>query len=100
MEGTVQQITVNVLNGVDDSFQTIPVEFDLQSMDGKTSERISAFTATTVTRDMQPVDWKRQAIKWKHLQGINFPNLGPRPVIDMLIGIEYAELHYSVRDVR
>ena len=52
MEGTVQQITVNVLNGGEGCFQTIPVEFDLQSMDGKTSERISAFTATTVTGDM------------------------------------------------
>jgi len=91
LEGTVQQISVNVLNGVDDSFQTIPAEYDLQSVDGRTSERISAFTSTRVTGDMQPVDWKRQAIKWKHLQGINFPNLGPRPVSDMLIGIEYAE---------
>ena len=92
LEGTVQQITVNVLNGGEDSFQTMPVEFDLQSMDGKTSAKTSAFTATRATGDMQPVDWKRQAVKWRHLQGINFPHLGPRPVIDMLIGIDYEEL--------
>ena len=100
LEGTVHQITVIVLNGGEDSSQTMPVEFDLQSMDGNSSARISAFTATRVTGDMQTVDWKRQDRKWRHLQGIHFPNLSPQPFIDMLIGIDYAELHYSVRDVR
>ena len=36
----------------------------------------------------------------KHLEGVNFPNLGPRPIIDMLIGVDYAELHFSIIDVR
>jgi len=51
LEGSTQQITVDVLN----SIETMPVE--------------------------------------------NFPNLGPQPVIDVLIGIDYAELHFSIRDV-
>lgn len=46
---TVQQITANVLNGGEDSFQTTPVEFDPESVDGKTNARISAFTAIGVT---------------------------------------------------
>ena len=49
-------------------------------------------------------NWKhaasqRQAAKWEHLQGINFPDIGPRPVVDMLIGIDYAELHYSIKNI-
>ena len=88
-----------MLNGEQDSFETMPVEFDLQSIDGKTRARISAFTATRVTGNMRPVNWKEQSGKWKHLQGVNFPNLGPRPITDMLIGIDYAKLHFSIRDV-
>ena len=63
LEGTVQKITFNVLNGGKDSFQTMPVELDLHSVDGKTITRISTFTATSVTGNMQPVDWKRQGCK-------------------------------------
>ena len=78
----------------------MPVELDLQSVDGRTSTRVSAFTTTRVTGDMRPVNWKVQATKWKHLQGINFPNMGSRPIVDMLIGIDHAELHYSIKDIR
>ena len=89
-----------MLNGEEDSFETMPVEFDLQSIDGKTRARISAFTATRVTGNMRPVNWKGQLGMWKHLQVVDFPNLGPWPIIDVLIGIDYAELHFSIGDVR
>lgn len=39
-EETVQQITAIGLNGGEDSFQTTPVEFDPESVDGKTNARI------------------------------------------------------------
>ena len=42
----MQKITVNGLNGGEDSFQTMLVEFDLQGVDGRTNVRISAYTAT------------------------------------------------------
>ena len=96
LEGSTQRITVNVLNGEEVSFETMPVEFDLQSIDGKTRGRISSFTAIPVTGNMRPVNWKGQSGKWKHLQGVNLPNPGPRTIIDMLIGIDYAELHFSI----
>jgi len=34
------------------------------------------------------------------LEGIQFPNPGIRPIVDLLIGVDYAELHYSFKDVR
>jgi len=100
LEGSTQRIKVNVLNGEEDSFETMPVEIDLQSIDGKTCARISSFTAIQVTGNIRPVNWKGQLGKWKHLQGVNFPNLGPRPVIDMLIVLDYAELHFSIGNDR
>ena len=89
-----------MLNGEEDSFETMPVEFDLQSIDDKTRARISAFTATWATGNMRPVNWKGQSGVWKHMQGVDFPNLGPRPIIDILIGTDYTELYFSIRDVR
>ena len=83
-----------------DQFRPIRASFGMQSVDGRTSTRVSAFTTTRMNRDMRPIDWKVQATKWKHLQGINFPYLGPRPIVDMLIGIDYAELHYSIKGIR
>ena len=49
-------------------------------------------------------DWEQetrqgQLEKWKHRQGVNFPNPGPRPMIGKLIVIDYAKLHFSIRDV-
>lgn len=46
------------------------------------------------------IDWEKHAEKWDHLKGIQFPNSGIRPIVDLLIGVDYAELHYSIKDVR
>ena len=40
------------------------------------------------------------AREWPHLKGLRFPQLGPRPIVDLLIGIDCADLHYSFKDIR
>lgn len=52
-EETVQQITAIVLNGGEDSFQTTPVEFDPESVDGKTN---AVFYSNRSNGDMQSVN--------------------------------------------
>ena len=37
---------------------------------------------------------------WTHLKNIQFPDPGPNAIVDMLIGVDYADLHYSIKDVR
>ena len=46
------------------------------------------------------VDWSRHKHKWKHLKGIKFPQVGPRPIVDLLIGVDQADLLYSLEDVK
>ena len=46
------------------------------------------------------VDWNICAREWPHLEGLNFPQLGPRPIVDLLIGLDCADLHYSFKDIR
>ena len=98
--GETRKITVNVLNGQMDSFETMPVEFELESLDGKIQVSATGYTTEKVTGDLQPIDWNQYANKWKHLRGIKFPNLGSRPTVDILIGIDLADLHYSIQDIR
>ena len=100
LHGTSQRVTVNVLNGQVDTFDTMPVEFGIESLDGKTNMKVAAFTADRVTGNMKVIDWNNSANKWDHLRGINFPYIGPRPIVDILIGIDCADLHYSIQDIR
>ncbi|CAG2212936.1 unnamed protein product [Mytilus edulis] len=100
LQGQVQKVTVNVLNDNVEKFETMPVEIRLQSHNGQTDAKIVTFTTNRVTGSLQPVDWKQHARKWDHLAGIKFPNLGKRPTVDMLIGLDYPDLHYSYRDIR
>ena len=99
LKGEVQKVNVSVLNGHCEQLNTMPVEMQLESLDGKVKMKIEAFTTKRVTGNMKAVDWRPVANRWKHLQGIPLPNVGPRPIIDILIGLDYAELHCSLEEV-
>ena len=100
LQGIPQKVTVNVLNGHVETFETMPVEVGLESINGKTDVVIHAFTTEKVTGNMSVIEWEKHAKKWDHLKSIDFPTIGPRPVADVLIGIDHADLHYSYRDIR
>ena len=48
LHGCVQKTNVNILNGQVETFLTMPVEFNLESLDGKVNTTISAFTTEKV----------------------------------------------------
>jgi len=49
---------------------------------------------------MNVVDWNSCAKEWPHLKGLQFPKMDPRPIVDVLIGLNCADLQYSYRDTR
>ena len=49
---------------------------------------------------MQVVDWNLYKSKWTHLQLIDFPEPGPRPIADLPIGADHSALLFSLRDFR
>ena len=91
-------ISVGVLNGTTENFRTSSVDFAISTMDRKKSFKISAMTTDRVTGDLKPVDWKHHAEDFPHLKSIPFwkPNSG---TIDILIGLDYAFLHQTVKEV-
>ena len=60
---------------------------------------VSAFKVNRVTGNMRAVNWQSWSKNWDHLKSIKFLSLGPHPIIDMLIGIDYAELHSSLKEI-
>ena len=92
LQGGTRKVTVNMLNGQVDSFETTPVEFELESLDGKV-KRTKQATANRVTGSLKPLNWNSVASKWHHSKKIRFPDVGPKPTIDILIGVDYADLH-------
>lgn len=99
LEGKVQQVTVSVLNDKCETFETRPVKCTIENMENTFKCEISAFTAERVTGNLQVTDWSKHAHAWKHLQSIPFQKIGAHTTVDILIGADYPELHYSIRDV-
>ena len=100
LEGKPHELIVNVLNDNQEKLDSSIVEFKISSSDGKVCKAASAYTTERVTGNMQVVDWNVYKSKWKHLRGIKFPPVGPRPIIDLLIGVDQSDLLYSLEDVR
>ena len=93
-------MNVSVLNGRIETFETSPVECTIESLDGKSKLRITAFTTERVIGDMKAINWSMCSQKWSHLRCLEFPKLGPRPTVDVLIGLDCADLHYSFQDIQ
>jgi Aspartyl protease len=96
--GNHESVKVSVLNGKYEVFQTMSVEVQLQSLDGNISIPLVALTTENVTSSHKVVDWRNNC--WPHLCGINFLKVAPTYKVDMLIGIDYADLHFARKEVR
>ena len=99
LKGRPHKLTVNVLNDNQEKLAASVVEFMISSSDGKVSKLASAYTAEGVTGSMQVVDWSKHKHKWKPMKGINFPHVGPGPIVDLLFGVDHADVLYSLNDV-
>ena len=100
LQGRTEKVTVNVLNGQAETFETKPVSVDLKSVTGSVRMTVSAYTVNRVTGNMPVVDWNKFKRRWPHLRNIEFPSSPRRPIVDMLIGLDCADLLYAKEEVR
>ena len=100
LKGKTEKVTVNVLNGQIESFETKPVNVELKSVTSNVSMKVSAYTANMVTGNVPVVDWNRYKRQWLHLRNKDFPRTVTRPIVDVLIGLDCADLHYALEEVR
>lgn len=99
LHGKLQKITVGVLNDKTESFETMPVQFQIESVDGRTKTDMEALTADRVTGDMCVINWRKYQNKWDHLRGLEFPGVSRHSVVDILIGMDHSELHYAYQEI-
>ena len=100
LQGRTEKMTVNVLNGQVETFETKPINVELMSITGDVSTMVSACTVDRVTGNMPVVEWNKFKQQWSHLRNINFPTSATRPIVDMLLGLDCADLLYAIQEVR
>ena len=100
LQGTTEKMTVNVLNGQVETFETKPVNIQPLSITGNVSTMVNACTVDRVTGNMPVVDWNNVKQKWCHLRNIEFSTSATRPLVDMLLGLDCADLLYAIQEVR
>ena len=100
LQGQTERVTVNVLNGQAETFETRPVNVEVKSVSGNVSMVVNAYTVNRVTGNMPVVDWNKFKKQWPHLKNIEFPSSPKKPIVDMLIGLDCADLLYAIEEVR
>ena len=60
--------TVDVLNCQTETFETMPVDVELEGLDGSMKRTVSAFTTEKVTGSLEAIDCRKYADKWSHLK--------------------------------
>jgi len=99
VSGESQQGSVSVLNGQQSTIHMQYVELQVSSVDGRVNKKVGAFTTEKVTGNMMAMDWKGYRKHWSHLRNIEFPKINRNHKVDMLIGLDYADLHTTRQEV-
>ena len=100
LTGEQQTLSVKVLSGRTEMFRTTAVTVEIHSIDGTTSATLDAFTTDSVIGTSSAVNWQQQQHKWPHLVEIPFAAMQKRRQVDILIGINGAELQTALKEVR
>ena len=98
LQGRTERIKVNVLNGQVLTFESKPIDVQLQGVKGDVSMKINAYTVNKVTGNMPVVDWNQYKNQWRHLKDIELPSSPRRPIVDMLIWLDCADLLYAIEE--
>lgn len=95
-----QNVQVHVLNNTVETFQSMPLNIEIESVDGQFSKEISVKTCPQkVTGNYRVVNWTEHQNKWPHLTQCSFAKPANNGVVDLLVGVDNAELHYSHVDL-
>ena len=100
LEGQKERVTINVANDQKVDLMSATTEIGLESLDGRVATVIVAKTSHSFCGGMNPINWLEVRDQWKHLKKIPFPKLGKRSKIHVLIGSDYYNLLFPMKEVR
>ena len=99
LEGTKENIIINVGNCQRDNLMSATTEIGLESLGGRVDTIIVAKTSNNIFGGMKPTNWLQIKDQWKHFRDIPFPKLGKRSKIDVFIGSDYYNLLFPMEEV-
>ena len=95
-----QTVKVHVLNNEIETFQSMPVSVTIESVEGEFSKSIDVKTCPRkVTGNYKAEDWRQSKEYLQHLKECDFPKPAEGRCVDLLIGVDNPELHYSRVDI-
>jgi hypothetical protein len=95
-----QFVQAHVLNNSVDTFQSMPAKIEIECVNGVFGKVIEVKTCPhQVTGTHKVEDWNETKMQWPHLLQCEFPRPAQNGLVDLLIGVDNADLHYSKVDV-
>ena len=96
----LQTLQVHLLNNSVEVFQSTPVKSETERVNGDFGKVVEvSMCPYQVTGAYKVEDWNETKKKWPHLQQCEFPKPTQNGLVDELIGVDNADLHYSKVDV-
>ena len=86
-----------VLGGGTIAGETEKVNLGITSLDSSYAAELEAWVLPKITAAVPPVEWQQQKANWSHLQSLP-PMVDPSDTIDLLIGLNAAEMHTSLEE--
>ena len=94
-------VKVRVLNNEVEAFQSMPVKLTIESVDGQFAKEINVKTCPKkVTGNHTVEDLRQRKDAREHLKNCEFAKPAKDGFVDLLIGVDNADLHYSRADIR
>ena len=101
LKESYQTVKVHVLNNSVETFQTMQLKIEIESVNGQFTKEIEGKTCPrSVTGNYQVENWGASRDKWPHLAQCDFAPPAKDGLVDLLIGVDNADLHYSFVDIR
>ncbi|XP_065195851.1 uncharacterized protein LOC135827251 [Sycon ciliatum] len=91
------RMETTVLGGSSIVGETEKASLVIASLDGSYEGKLEAWVLPTITAAVPPVEWEQQKASWSHLQSLP-PMVDPSTAVDLLIGLDAAEMHASLEE--
>ena len=92
-------VQVHVLNSSVETFRSMPLQVEVESVNGQFSKTVNVQTCLKeVTGNYRVVDWSKFQSDWPHLSQCSFPTPAKDGIVDVLVGVDNPEMHFSMVD--
>ena len=101
LKESYETVKGHVLNNSLETFQPMPLKIEIESVNGQFTKEIEVKTCPrTVTNNYQVENWGASRDKWPHLAQYDFASPAKNGLVDLLIGVDDADLHNSFVQIR